>query len=282
MSIAADIMKKYVESGGYRTLKFSEEKKKRLVSNVEKHLRNSESKRHEFPRYGLVAKYTVKRDYFWDYAGLNEYLADLGLLIPVATLLPDKQLKKLDVLDDVVSYQLPVKEYSVRPNFNKKGKELNAYGEDAFDHFADMKLNMLLSMFDATQKELKHSQEYYENMKRQILSCPVLRQEKKVMYEYGSLSLIAKKEGYDIQAIAEDFGVDFIIEYGKPNMEKLQNFILQGTITQQEVYQFRKDVTSEDKGFSFTLMTLEDEQKQLELLSNRTLEASLNRYKKAN
>lgn len=58
-------------------------------------------------------------------------------------------------------------------------------------------------------------------------------------------------------------------------MDKLNEFILQGTITQSEVYQFRKDITFEDKGMKFTLMTIEDEQKQLQMLRSQTLRASL-------
>lgn len=278
---AKALMKEYVENGGYRALKLAKAKKDKIVSAVNKHLQHSEYKRHEFPKFGLVAKYTVKRDYEWDYEGLNDYLNDLGLLIPVAKLFPDSHLKRLELLDEVKDYQLPIKKYSLRPYFNKAGKAINRVASETLNVYDQMALDMLLTVFDAHQRELKFAEEDYELLKQAMLKCPELQEKKTVKYEYGSLSLLPVKEGYDVLAIAKDFGIDFLIQYSKPDMKKLQQFILRGTITQKEVYQFRKDVTSEDKGLTFTLMKLEDEHKQLQMLSDITLQSSLNYYRRA-
>lgn len=273
--LSVHIMKQFIKSGGYRSLKIAEEKKKRVVKGVKRHLLESELRRQEFSRFGLVAKFTVQRDYRWDYHELNQYLADLGLLIPVATLLPDKALKNLEVLDMVSDFQLPVKSYTFRPYFNKLGKEINAFHDKLLEPYNHLELDMYLNIFDATQRELDGCLDNYEAVKNEILTCSTFAEKKKLKYEYGSMSLSENKEGYNINEIVNEYGIDFLIEYGRPNMNKLQDFILRGTISQQEVYQFRKDVTAEDKDLKFTLMRIEDEHKQLQMLSNQRVRASL-------
>lgn len=274
-------MEEFIKKGGYRSLKLAKEKKKRLVSGVRKHLQDSESKRHEFSRFGLVAKFSVRRDYQWDYIALNEYLYNLGLLPHVAKLVSDKELKKLDVYEELQDYRLPVMNRYVKPYFNKAGKAINQFNEETLDVYEQMHLDMLLTVFEAHHNDLKYAEDKYNKLKQDIMDCKTLQEKKKVKYEYGSISLVNEKEGYDIPAVAKDYGIDFLILNSQPDMSKLQKFILKGTISQSEVYQFRKDVTAEHKPLKFTLMKLEDEQKQIQMLSDQAVRASLNAYHKA-
>ncbi|MFS0752974.1 hypothetical protein [Oceanobacillus sp. 1P07AA] len=271
------LMETFIKSGGYRSLKFAKLKKDKIVNEVKNHLKDSELKRHEFSRYGLVAKFAMNRDFKWDYIGLNDYLADLGLLIPVAKMLPDKELKAEEVYERIKDFELPRKSYSLKPSFNKDGKNYNTFNEEELEIYEQLNLDMLLNVFDAAKRDVLGCEEHYESIKQEIMSCGVLQDKKKIKYAFGSLSLSLKKEGYDINSIEGEYGIDFLINYTKPDMNKLNEFILQGTITQGEVFQFRKDVTSEDKEMKFTLMEIEDEHKQIQMLSSRSLKASLAR-----
>lgn len=278
-----NVMKEFIERGGYRDLKAAEKKKESVIKGVRNHLKDSELRREEFSRYGLVAKFTQQRDYLWDYEGLNDYLADLGLLIPVAKLLPGEKLKKMGIYNEMEKYELPVTTYTFKPYFNKLGKEANAVDKEEFKVYDSLHLDMLLNIFGAANRELNGCKEEYSEIKEMAMSCPVLKRNKKIDYQYGSMSLIPQKGGYNIIKIVEDRGIDFLISCSKPDMDKLNEFILKGTITQKEVYQFRKDVTQTDKELKFTLMEIESETKQLQMLSSRNLKASkaIDRRKKA-
>ncbi|MGN7300423.1 hypothetical protein [Ferdinandcohnia sp. SAFN-114] len=109
-----------------------------------------------------------------------------------------------------------------------------------------------------------------------MLQCKELHQEKKISHEYGSVSLVANDPLYDINAIYEDFGEEMLIQYGKPDSEKLQQFIQKGIITKKEIDQFKTVV---DIRLDFIMMNLDTEKQMMSMLQNRTIQASQNRMR---
>lgn len=99
-------------------------------------------------------------------------------------------------------------------------------------------------------------------------------QREPIKHKYGSLSLVANPAKYDISAIYDYLGEGILIEYGVPNSKLLEPFILNGMISKKDLKQFR---TFKDIRLDFSVMTLEDEQKILEMLDQKNIMAAWNR-----
>lgn len=90
---AGEIMEEFIGSGSYKRLKELANKNDSINKNIYNHLIDHEAKRHEIGCH-LVAKFIPKKIFKYDYAGLNEYLNDRGLLQNL-TKLTSTDLKKV-------------------------------------------------------------------------------------------------------------------------------------------------------------------------------------------
>ncbi|MDC3424364.1 hypothetical protein NC797_07570 [Aquibacillus sp. 3ASR75-11] len=259
---AADIMEGLIENGTYPTIKNLKHRDQTIKKTMENKLKDSDSKRHEFKKHGLVAKFVSKKISEIDYEGLNEYLYNLGLLVPIVKIDHKKVKKNLFIYDQLKAYQFQPTSY-VKPNFNKKGKSLNSPAPFEVD---DWKMSDLALTLNRLKPELEYHNELYDKAKSQMLQCPELQQQRKLVHEYGSVSLVDNDPLYDVVAINEEMGEDILIKYGKPNEEKVQNFILKGTLTKADIDQFK---TMVDIRLDFTVMSLEAEKRMLEMLNER-------------
>jgi len=269
---AAEIMQELMVKGTYPSLKNVESRIKTIKKTIQYQLKDSEVKRHEYSSYNVVAKFVPKKISEIDYVGLNEYLHDIGLLIPVIKI-DHKEIKNDELLlETLKAYQLEPT-YYVKPSFNKLGRELNAPSPFKTEEWS---INHLLGTYVNLVPQLDNYQYEYEKAKKIMLACKELRQEKKLSHEYGSVSLVANEPKYDIQSIYDDFGEDTLIQYGRPDNEKLQQFIQKGSITTKEIDQFKTIV---DVRLDFVVMNLDTEQQMLSMLQNRTIQASQNRMR---
>ncbi|WP_374718143.1 hypothetical protein [Neobacillus sp.] len=73
-SIAAQMIKQFIESGKYPQLKQAEKKIKILTSSMKERLEASECKRHVFKKLQLVGRFVAKPIYETDTVAINEYL----------------------------------------------------------------------------------------------------------------------------------------------------------------------------------------------------------------
>ncbi|PGT83244.1 hypothetical protein [Bacillus sp. AFS040349] len=266
---AASIMEGLMKDGTYPSLNNIKSRLKTIQKTMEKELSGSESKRHEFSRYNVVAKFVPKKINSIDYEGLNEFLYNVGLLLPVVKI-DHKQVKKdQEVLDILECYQLEPT-YYVKPNFNKKGKELNQ--ADPFE-IEGWSLDHLAGTYSNLNSQLEHYKFDYEKAKLAMLECKELLQDKKLSHEFGSVSLIANDPLYNVPAINEELGEDFLIKYGKPDTDKLDYFITKGTISKRDIEQFK---TVTDIRLDFIVMELDKERRMLEMLHNKTIRTGLN------
>ena len=275
---AALLMEKFIEEGKYPQLMQSKGQLKILTKLMKDRLISNESKRKEFKRYGLVGRFTAKKIYETDYLALNEYLYDIGLLSQVVEI--DKKINENILYSDMIQdFKLP-DTYYIKPSFNKAGQSLNKIDENFSDEVKG--LYDMARRISILKPQIKTLQIEYEQLKREFFNqkdvqallkkSPELR--KPLKHNYGSISLVKNKTKYDISAIHDYMGEWLLIEYGTPNSEMLQKFILNGTITQSEINQFR---TIKDIRLDFSVMTLEDELKILEMLDHKNQKAAENR-----
>lgn len=255
---AADIMQELVEGGMYIQLKTKERQLEQIRNVVKEELINSEVKRHEFKKQGMVAKFVPKKVNRIDTTALNTYLDDLGYLKKVVEL--DHSLLKdnLFMAEQLMDYKVPG-DCTVVPYFNKIGKQLLK----STDTISEGTIKEHLLNFNMINKEYKQLEEKYESVKLEMQLCSVLKEHRKLSYKYGSVIIKENKPKYENEEIYKDFGSDVLIEYGKPNTEKLNELMLKGSIKKSDLEQFKH---IENVRLDFVIMSLEDENKQVNAL----------------
>lgn len=277
-SVAGKILETFIEEGFYPDLKQTEGKIKILTSTMKERLKQSESKRHEFTKYNLVGRFVAKKIYDVDVISLNEYLYDIGLLIQVSEI-DNKKIKTNELYLDIIEPFKLKDTFYIKPNFNKAGKELIHVPEN-FVVNDTWSLDDMASSLAVLKPQLKDLKYKYEKLKRAILKTDEMQKlmekpkRESIPHKYGSLSLLTNQPLYDIPAVYDYIGEWMLIEYGTPNAERLEQFILNGTITKKEIEQFK---TIKDIQLDFSVMTLEDERKILEMLDNKNMIAASNR-----
>lgn len=279
-SISGSMMQQFIEEGKYPLLKQTEGKVDIITSSIRKELEQSETKRHEFTKYNLVGRFTAKKIYEVDTVSLNEYLYDLGLLLQVAEI-DHKKIKTNELYLDMIEPFKLEKSFYLKPNFNKAGKSLfqlpGAFEREVNENW---KMDDKASSLAILKPMLKGLKQEFEALKRKMLSTEEIQKlmlkktKESIPHQYGSLSLLAHPAKYDISAIYDYIGEWILIDYGTPNAERLEYFILNGTISKKEIDQFKmiKDIR-----LDFSVMSLEDERKILEMLDRKNQIAASNR-----
>jgi hypothetical protein len=279
-SIAAQMIEQFIESGKYPQLKQAEKKIKILTSSMKERLETSECKRHVFKKQQLVGRFIAKPIYETDTVALNEYLYDLGLLLHVVEI-DNKKIQGNELYFTMIQdFKLPDTFY-VKPSFNKAGNALNKLPEP-FDVTDDWSLDDMAEMLASLKPEVKILGNEYEKLKVNLLHLQEFQELKRIpkedrtpiKHKYGSLSIVTNPARYNISAIYDYLGEGLLIEYGTPSSKLLEQFILNGTINKSELDQFK---TLKDIRLDFSVMTIDDEQKMLEMLDHKNKIAAANR-----
>lgn len=267
---AADIMEGLLEDGTYPSLKLAETRKKEVKSRVQKILTTSEERRHEFTALGYVAKFVPKKIHEIDYVGLNEYLFDCGYLLHVIKL-DHSRIKREGLLEVFEKYQKKPT-YTLSVSFNKEGR----LKKDSYINSTSLSENVedLIKEYVHVNRQHEHFLSIYEDAKKNMESCEVLKSERKLKYKYGSVYLKENTPTYDIGRIFEELGVEYLIKYGKPHSTRLQHLIQRGSISPKDIDQFK---TLIDVRLDFSLMTLEAERSMLENFQRMTVQSAQNR-----
>jgi hypothetical protein len=265
---AALIMEQLYITGVYQDNKKAEAAIEAVKETLKTRL-NDEEKRREFPHLRVVAKFQPDYRYETDYVGLNEYLYDLGLLVPLARI-DYKELKKEqpDVLKKIEIFKNPTEQY-VKMTPNKQGRV--EIPEMTFSELSDDEL--ILSWVESKGR-LERTKAVIDQAREEMLVCPILRKEKKLSCNYGSVSILDKDPTYDIAQIYEFYGAEFLIQHSKPDMQKiLMEFVPKGMLNMNDIQQFRtlKSISSK-----FILMDLETESRQYHMFWDKRMQAANN------
>lgn len=279
-SVAAQMFENFIEEGNYPQLKQTEKKVQLLTSSMKKRLEYSESKRHEFERYQLVGRFVAKKIYETDTVSLNEYLNDLGLLLHVVEI-DNKKIQENMLYMDMIQDFKKQDTFSIKPSFNKIGKTLGTLPK-TFEVTDQWSLTDMARTLSILKPQVKALTNRYEKLKRElsklqeIQKMMFLPKEKRttIAHKYGSLSVVANAARYDISAIYDYIGEWLLIEYGTPNSKLLEQFILNGTIAKRDIDQFK---SVKDLRLDFSVMTMEDERRLLEMLDHKHMTAAANR-----
>ncbi|MBO0961405.1 hypothetical protein J1P26_16995 [Neobacillus sp. MM2021_6] len=255
---AGERMEEFIESGSYKHLKIVSSEKEAINKNIYQHLIDSESKRHEIGN-NLVAKFIPKKIYHYDYPGLNEYLYDRGLLQKLIKL-SSSDLKKNQQMLDLFEPFADTPSYYTKPSFNKVGREFVKIEEHP---------DLQLTLEEASTRKrhnmicLRKAQKEYETLKREMGFCQKLIAEGKMNHKYGSITRVQKPFIYNPKEIMDKLAIKQLIEYGKPDVGRLMEYVYKGFISKSELESFRQLI---DIQLTFVILDLDEEAR---ILQNR-------------
>ncbi|WP_033827371.1 hypothetical protein [Bacillus andreraoultii] len=260
----------FIESGNYPRLKQIEKDMKLLTTEMRGFLESSEIKRHEFPKYQLVARFTAKKIYKTDTQGLNEYLFDIGLLPYVVGIDQTRLAQNQDLYEQLQDFRLPDRFY-VKANFNKEYKRFQAEFFPSYIQSEHMELEDIVRNLAHLKKEKKVLTQQYNQLKKDLMKLPEIQhvmklpseERKSLHHKYGSLSIQSYPKKYDSFQIFNQLKENILIKYGKPKLQQLEQFSRNGLISERDLNQYR---VLTDIRLDFSVITMDDEKKILSVI----------------
>lgn len=227
---ASSIIENFYRQGLYQrkqTLSTTEED---IKGEFKTRLNNEESNYHLFEQQKVVVQSRRVPIYQVDQEGLKEYLHDLGLL-PLVSHFPVKK-TTAEVKEQIKDFALIVPQVSLSPN--KAGQVSKEHTD-----FSNFEMPNLAEHFYTVSTQVKSLKTQYEQIKKEMAKCDILKSQGKVQHAFGSLSYKEKIDSYDIMAILEELGMEFLLENSHVDFQKLNDLAFQGRISKREINSFR-------------------------------------------
>lgn len=245
----------FVRSGKYGEMKNTEKFLKEAKEELKQLLYEQDGKRFEFSKAGMVARFTMKPVREINMEQLIEDLSDYvheDYLIELVDIDMKKMTEELEMA--IEPFLLPITYYA-RPALNKVGK---TYRQSKEIMFGGQSEEELILEIKSVSEKLKQLEAEYDEIKASLNNDLRLMKIKKVKTSIGSITYVKHKPKYNKQQILRDFSIDFFINYGCVNMEKLNEFIVEGKVPSW-ILTANKEL--KDIAVSFSVMTLEAEAK---------------------
>ena len=263
----------YVQEGKYQELK----KLKTFLVQAKSHLRKEfnelPGKRYVFDTVNMVVKFVTKEEKVTNHSGFIADALDYVRLDKLAPLisLNHEAISRDELEKEVAPFLLPAT-YYIRPNLNKHGKSFLQEYEYLFGGQSTVEL---LAEIRMVTEELEQATKEYEKLKESLSLLHQFKKKKNLSVSVGSISYIANKPSWDMEQIAENFGEDFIIRYGKVNVSLLDEWVVSGKFPKSIV---NKNRTVIDLRSDFVVMSLDSEAKSFNYRNNKRTKLSLQRY----
>lgn len=269
---AGQLMEFFFETGAYKAMKAAEKRSDDFKKSIRSILDKGEDKRVEFKNQGVVAKYIRKPIYGdVDYVSLNKLLLDLGILEYLHS--KNHLLSEHMTIDAKKAKGNPVLDLFVLPKEKSIGISTNKNGRYQFEDtvIEGLDIDAQMERYVYFKNILDEQLASYEEIKKKILQCPILQKEGKIQHKYGSVYLKDNpRKKYDVLGIVEHFGMEMLIQFGKPSSDLLDDLIKKGMIKKEEIEQFKPVI---DYRLDFVIMSLESEENMLSYLHDKRMAA---------
>jgi len=260
---AAGMMEDLFLSGKYFDLKRAEKKEEVLKPMIIDRFKARDDKRIEIGNF--IYKYQRVGIYEWDKAGLNDYLNDHGVLVPVVSF--NKSISKNeDVYPLIQSFQRDKGEH-IRFYPNKKGRLV-----EEPDIINSLFVEELIESFEANRKVFLQAAKHVNSAKKQMRECHILKEKKSLKSNFGTVKRMPNNPSWDTESLFHELGdeaIEIMIEHGSVSKEDLDQLIALKIIDRKEVESFRTQVDIQTR---FMLMDKESEQRQWDMLQKRKFE----------
>lgn len=255
MSNTVQSFLEFIQKGHYSKKKNAESFLKEAKDELRQLLYAYEGKRFEFEKVGMVAKYVTKEVREINQEQLILDLSDYILeehLHHVLEVDPKKLTE--DQKEDLSQFYLPAT-YYVRPTLNKVGKTYTEPQDILFGGQSEIELVTEIRNVSAHFKRLDAE---YDRLKAEWSKDADLIKKKKLKTPVGSLSYLPHKREYNIEQIINEKSLDFFLQHGKVNLERLNEWIEMGVLDRTIL---NKNRTVLDITLQFMVMTLDAEKK---------------------
>lgn len=268
----------FIEQGKYTEMKKCQFITSSIKENVRLYQMNTEDVRIEWKEIGVVSKFVSNKEYNWDKDVLKEMFYDLGILVHVCSIC----IEKLDEnqLSILLNSNMIRKEKFVR--FSPKHKLKFQFSGNMW--WAEMNIQDQLAVWQEYHRKLETLSIEWHKLRKLACSSRILLNEKKVVSDYGTISLLEAKPAVLVQHFLSMFGINELFDVVVIDISRVEELAARGYICMSEVNKYRK---FKDVNVKFFLMEISKEQlmyefnqRRLHLLSylsvTRTKEVNLN------
>ncbi|NHN33148.1 hypothetical protein [Paenibacillus agricola] len=255
---AAKIMEAFFRKGHYPEMKRLERRTSFIKEVIKTYQDEMDVKRNDY--HGVIGKFVACNVYETDHLRLNDYLNDIGILAHVGTIDLSRLKDCQHDYENAERFKIMGQPY-VKFNPNMSGR---VAAEDLT--YLDQDPYVLIDEWRRLNGMLNTIEKLYEDAKKKMMKSRLLKKEKKLSLPFGSVSLLDRKSSYDIKSIYQHFGESFLIQYGKVDMEQVDEFIAMGFLRKKELDQFRRIV---DIQLRFVLLEKDEETKMYEFFHRR-------------
>lgn len=254
---AKHLIETFYREGLYAEKQILASKEESLKGEFKSIMAGRESSKGNFSQGRLVAFYRPMPSYEVDTEGLKEYLYDTGLLAQVAKFpVRSTPIEIFSMLD-----AFSVKKGSVRVNPNKNGRV-----QIPTHHFSDLGEEELGLEFLKTHARVEELKSEFMLLKQRMMKCDELTNEGRVKHEFGSLSYSEKVLYHKTTEIAQELGMDFLLEHASIDFDRLNNLTYKGSINKSTIDAFR---TITDVRLDFVVQPAEVRDKVFQFMSDK-------------
>ncbi|WP_229757663.1 hypothetical protein [Paenibacillus marchantiophytorum] len=212
----------------------------------------------EWKEIGVVSKFLSNKEYAWDKEALKEMFYDLGILVHACSICIEKLNE--DQLTKLIHKNMLVKEKFVR--FSPK-KHLK-YTDNIW--WAEMDIQDQLRVWHEYHKKLESLTAEWYRLRKHAGSSIILQKEKKVVSNYGTISLLETKPTVLVQQFLSIFGISELLDVVVIDISKVEELGARGFICMSEINKYRE---FNDVKLKFFLMEISKEQAMYEFLQRR-------------
>lgn len=243
----------FIERGKYTEMKKCEFITNSIKENIRLFHFNSEVMRIEWKDIGVVSKFVSNKEYSWDKDALKEMFYDLGILVHACSICKEKLSE--DQLLRLINKEMLLVEKFVRFSPNKQLKNIyNIW-------WADMDIQDQMMVWHEYHKKLESLSEEWYRLRKRACSSVILQKEKKVVSDYGTISLLEAKPVVLIQHYLSIFGISELLDVVVIDISKVEELAARGFICMSEINKYR---TIKDVKLKFYLMEISKEQAMFE------------------
>lgn len=259
---AIEIANELFETNHYQNMKKAELEKKAIEAVLKD--RMGDSRREISKTHKVVMKFENNNTYLTDTEGLNDFLDSYGILTETVKFSPKNE--DQSILDKIQGFKMD-QEYYTKINVRLPKEEYDLIGKTTSE--------LLVRWLEVTN-QFNKLRDAYDLKREEMNNCKELAKTNKLKFEFGSISRIKKDIEYDVKAIQEAYGSEFVIKNAQPIMSRIEKYIVKGYFTIKEISEYK---TLIKMGLKFTVTTLEKESELFNVLNSKRTRGSFNREK---
>ncbi|NOU91170.1 hypothetical protein GC102_36400 [Paenibacillus sp. LMG 31460] len=248
----------FIERGKYTEMKNCEFITNSIKENIRLFHFNTEVMRIEWKDIGVVSKFVSNKEYSWDKDALKEMFYDLGILVHACSICIEKLSE--DQLLRLINKEMLLVETFVRFSPNKQLKNTDTIW------WADMDIQDQLEVWHEYYKKLEILSGEWYRLRKRACSSVILQKEKKVVCDYGTISLLETKPAVSVQHFLSIFGNSELLDVVVIDISKVEELAARGFICMSEIKEYRQ---FKDVKLKFFLMEISKEQAMYEFNKRR-------------